>query len=93
MVARPRTLLGKISEINTHVTGANVNAYTPIAESKNHDTAGERMPSICEMIKYKIASDPAPNNISGLWPSLSTNRMARIVNARFTAPINTVCNS
>ena len=38
VMAADRILFGKISEIRTHVTGANDVPYKPIAANKNHDT-------------------------------------------------------
>src|SRR3954470_15132812 len=92
-VATLRTLLGKISDINTHVTGASDMAYTPIDDNKNHDTAVEPEASICTTTMYKMLSPAEPISIKGLRPSLSTSNMASMVKVKFTIPIKTVCSN
>ena len=92
-VATPRTLFGNISEIKTHVTGANDMAYTPIDDSKNQETSVEPAANILTTTIYKMHKPAEPINIKGLRPSLSTSNMAISVKTKFTIPIKTVCNN
>src|SRR5687768_14819189 len=86
-IATPRILVGNISEISTHVTGASETAYVPMAASKVQAANGDFCFNNTALMMYNTANANAPNNIKGFRPSLSTNHIARTVKSKLITPI------